>query len=228
MTLRATDESIRLITSGTSAVDYTCSYADLTAEANGGNQQGQVTAATTTTIVSSFSGSEDERLILEINLHNAGGSNQTITVLHTKAGTDRRWFRCLLKPNETAIYSKGEGWKRYNEEGELYVVAPSITVESSGGGGLTPVIHSTDTNIVATKNTAIYIPSGTLTANRTIDISDLDTDGDRLEIYNHDTSGNLFWEGSTEVYVYETLYPVDTAIPTGSVKIIRIDNKNLT
>ena len=131
---------------------------------------------------------------------------------------------------EFAEYVSNAGWKVYKSNGQLKVQSTTITVESSGGGGtdLTPVIHSTDTNIVATKNTAIYIPAGTLTANRTIDISDLDTDGDRLEIYNHDTSGNLFWEGSTEVYVYEALYPVDTAIPTGSIKIIRIDNKNLT
>jgi hypothetical protein len=122
-----------------------------------------------------------------------------------------------------------EGWKKTLITGELVVTAPTVEVTGGGGGtDLTPVIHNTDTDIVATKNTAIYIPSGTFTGTRTIDISDLDTDGDRLEIYNHDSSGNLFWEGTTEVYLYEALVAVDLPIPTGSVKIIRIDNKNLT
>lgn len=99
----------------------------------------------------------------------------------------------------------------------------------SGGSGLTTVIHNEDTNIVALKNTAIYIPSGTfITTARTINISSLNTDGDRLEIYNHDSSGRLFFADATQLYVYEALWDTRLPIATGSIKIIRINNKNLT
>ena len=218
MILRSTSSKIVITTATAADVDYHFTYSDLTTEATDGSSQGKITTATDTDAVAAPA-SSTSRIILEGLITNIDTTTQTVTVSLDISGTKYRLYKTALAAGETLQYVKGIG----------FVVQTVVNVTGGGGGtDLTPVIHNTDTDIVATKNTAIYIPSGTFTGTRTIDISDLDTDGDRLEIYNHDSGGNLFWEGTTEVYVYEALAAVDIPIATGSVKIIRIGGKNLT
>jgi len=219
MILRSTSSKIVITTATSADVDYHFTYSDLTTEATDGSSQGKITTATDTDAVAAPSASTS-RIVLEGLITNIDSTTQTVTVSIDISGTKYRLYKTSLAAGETLQYVKGVG----------FVVQTIVNVTGGGGTDLTPVIHNTDTDIVATKNTAIYIPSGTFTGTKTIDISALDTDGDRLEIYNHDSSGNLRWADGTEVYVYEAMINlVETpTIPTGSVKIIRIDNKNLT
>ena len=224
MILRSTSSKIVITTATGADVDYHFTYSDLTTEATDGSSYGKITTATNTDVVVAPSASTG-RMILEALITNIDSTAQTVTVLLDVSGTTYRLHKTSLAAGETLQYVKGNGWHRYTASGEL-----AVTVGTGGGGGtdLTPVIHNTDTDIVATKNTAIYIPPSTFTGTHTIDISDLDTDGDRLEIYNHDSGGFLFFIGGTQVYDYENLYDIDAPIPTGSTKIFRIDSKNVT
>ena len=217
MILRSTSSKIVITTATSADVDYHFTYSDLTTEATDGSSQGKITTATDTDAVAAPAASTG-RIILEGLITNVDTTTQTVTVSIDISGTKYRLYKTALAAGETLQYVKGAG----------FVVQTVVNVTGGGGTDLTPVIHNTDTDIVATKNTAIYIPSGTFTGTHTIDISDLDTDGDRLEIYNHDSSGNLKFISGTVVYDYESIYDIEAPIPTGSTKIFRIDSKNVT
>lgn len=106
-------------------------------------------------------------------------------------------------------------------------------INAGGGGGATaaqlrrfgstPII-GTDANISAAAGDIIYLPSATLSANRTIDVSGLNTDGDYLEIYNNEAGFTWSFTGAT-VYLLDRTATASTLVVDGVYKIRRVSGK---
>lgn len=104
VTLDATNESVQVTTSSTSAVDYSCSWVD---NASGtftpGSQLGQITTITDTTVCAA-PGSSTQRAIGAITLCNVGAAANTLTLKHDTAGTKRVLGRASLAPSECVMW----------------------------------------------------------------------------------------------------------------------------
>lgn len=122
MILKATTETIKVITSTGADVDYVVSYADLTTEANDSTSFGKITTATTTTILAAPAAST-QRMVLTLSLVNIEAStDENVTIYIDNSGTTYRVFKGDILRGEQLLYVKGEGWKRYNVEGKLIFV----------------------------------------------------------------------------------------------------------
>lgn len=115
--LPSTTDSLELVTSAAVAVDYVAAWADHTSSgvaASAGT--GQVSTATTTTIVAA-PGASTQRQIRGLTLRNAGTSNVTVTVQAKPSGTARTIVKAAIQPGETLAYSDGRGWYSLDSAG---------------------------------------------------------------------------------------------------------------
>jgi hypothetical protein len=115
--LPSTTDSLELVTSAAVALDYVAAWADHTSSgvaASAGT--GQVSTATTTTIVAAPAAST-QRQIRGLTLRNAGTSNTTVTVQAKPSGTARTIVKAAIQPGETLAYSDGRGWYSLDSAG---------------------------------------------------------------------------------------------------------------
>lgn len=115
--LPSTTDSLELVTSAAVAVDYVAAWADHSSSgvaASAGT--GQVSTATTTTIVAA-PGASTQRQIRGLSLRNAGTSNVTVTVQAKPSGTARTIVKAAIQPGETLAYSDGRGWYSLDSAG---------------------------------------------------------------------------------------------------------------
>jgi len=108
--LPSTTDSLELVTSAAVAVDYVAAWADHTSSgvtASAGT--GQVSTATTTTIVAA-PGASTQRQIRGLTLRNAGTADTTVTVQAKPTGTARTIIKAAIQPGETLAYADGRGW----------------------------------------------------------------------------------------------------------------------
>jgi hypothetical protein len=115
--LPSTTDSLELVTSAAVAVDYVAAWADHTSSgvaASAGT--GQVSTATTTTIVAA-PGASTQRQIRGLTLRNAGTSNTTVTVQAKPSGTARTIVKAAIQPGETLAYADGRGWYSIDSAG---------------------------------------------------------------------------------------------------------------
>ena len=82
MTLKATTETLKLITTAAVPLDYHINYADLTTTATDGTSEGLITTATTTTILSAPAASTQRIVLYASFVNRHASSTQTfVTVL---------------------------------------------------------------------------------------------------------------------------------------------------
>lgn len=115
--LPSTTDSLELVTSAAVAVDYVAAWADHTSSgvaASAGT--GQVSTATTTTIVAA-PGASTQRQIRGLTLRNAGSADVTVTVQAKPTGTARTIVKAAIQPGETLAYSDGRGWYSLDSAG---------------------------------------------------------------------------------------------------------------
>ena len=115
--LPTTTDSLELVTSAAVAVDYVAAWADHTSSgvaASAGT--GQVSTATTTTIVAA-PGASTQRQIRGLTLRNAGSADVTVTVQAKPTGTARTIVKAAIQPGETLAYSDGRGWYSLDSAG---------------------------------------------------------------------------------------------------------------
>jgi len=115
--LPSTSDSLELVTSAAVAVDYVAAWADHTSSgvaASAGT--GQVSTATTTTIVAA-PGASTQRQIRGLTLRNAGTADVTVTVQAKPSGTARTIIKAAIQPGETLAYSDGRGWYSIDSAG---------------------------------------------------------------------------------------------------------------
>lgn len=130
--LTATTEILELTTFSTSSTDYTVSYVDLTSSTfTPGSTQGNITTATTTTILSAPAASTQRQVKL-ITIRNKGTASQTVILKKDISGTEYFLTSSIaLNPNETlTLDSNGEYYVR-NSGGQVKTQA----VDSSGYTG---------------------------------------------------------------------------------------------
>ena len=107
--LIGTTDSMEVVTSSTSAIDYVASYIDYTSSAaTPGASAGAIASATTTTFVAAPSAST-QRQLKRANFRNNGATSNTLTIQKDISGTNYVMYSTTLGPGETlAINSEGE------------------------------------------------------------------------------------------------------------------------
>lgn len=223
MTLKATNETIRVVTSDAVTIDYHVNYADLTASAaTDSTTEGSITTATTTTIVSSPS-SDTQRLITYASFVNKHASlSQTLYLTKEISGSPTTLTPlCVLAYGEMLVFIKGEGWSKLNRNGDLILVGATGATGASGGG-ITTFVEIDDDFILENGN-GYVISDSSLTANITVDTDSL-VAGDECEVYNANLTYSVSFIGAT-VYGFGGGSAQDSIIGASSVKIKHIGTK---
>lgn len=103
----------------------------------------------------------------------------------------------------------------------------AASVPASGVTGIRSYIgytaNATNANLTVAAGTAYHLPSGTLTANRTINVSALTTAADFVEIYNNETAFTWTFTGATVYLSNETA--VTTLLANTNYQLRFIDGK---
>lgn len=142
--LEGNTDSLEVITTTTSTIDYQVSWSNVTATAltTPGTGVGQITTATTTTLISAPA-SSNWRYIRALKLHNSGTAANTITVQIDRSGSNRILWDGSIAPGASMSI---------DDEGEVHVYLPSgaeyINQDTPGYTGrsfaLTKVATATD------------------------------------------------------------------------------------
>lgn len=114
--LTSTSHILELLTGAAGSVDYEVDYVDITTSTfTPGHLEGNITTATTTTIVSAPA-SSTQRQIQSITLINKSSSaEQTVTVKFDVSGTERYLTPTItLSPGQSYIYMSDRGWERFS------------------------------------------------------------------------------------------------------------------
>lgn len=116
--LTATTDSLELETSAAVNTDYRCSFADHTTTAfTPGSSHGQITTATTTTIIAAPAAST-QRQVKVCSIYNRSTSTaQTITFKFDTSATERHLYRATLGSLESAQFHEGRGFFRFDSGG---------------------------------------------------------------------------------------------------------------
>ncbi len=220
MILKATTETIKVITSTGADVDYFVSYADLTTEANDSTSFGKITTATTTTILAAPSAST-QRMVLTLSLVNIETSTDTnVTIYIDNSGTTYRVFKGDILRGEQLLYVKGEGWKRYNVDGKLIFVGD--TGASGAGSSTTWVDYGTiDADHTAVDGEGYDIQVGGITGAHDMDVSGIT---DYCEFMNGQDTHEITLTIET-VYMSGGLETIDKLPTLGHTTLKRINGK---
>lgn len=107
--LIGTTDSMEVVTSSTSAIDYVVSYVDYTSSAaTPGSTAGAITTATTTTFVAA-PGASTQRQLKRVNFRNKGAASNTLTIQKDISATNYEMYSTTLAPDDTlTIDSEGE------------------------------------------------------------------------------------------------------------------------
>jgi hypothetical protein len=206
--LTNTTHILQLVTSSSSSLDWTVSYVDITATTfTPGSDQGNIAAATTTTITSAPAAST-QRQIKQITLHNAGGSANTVTVVKDISGTEYKVFPATtLAAGESLVYQDGGGWTYFDSTG-----SPQTTRKAAGN---TTEVQYNNSGVLAGSSNLTY-DSGTNTLGLTgtnagqnftaITNVPSNTSANVLRKFNRNISGRSLpcWRDSTGSVPYVT------------------------
>jgi hypothetical protein len=107
--LVGTTDSLEVVTSSASAIDYVVSYVDYTSStATPGAAAGSITTATTTTFVPA-PGAAAQRQLKHVSFRNRGTTSNTLTFQKDVSGTNYEMFSVTLGPKESLVIdSEGE------------------------------------------------------------------------------------------------------------------------
>ena len=103
--LEGSTDSLEVVTTTTAAIDYTVKWANRTATAltTPGTSVGQITSATTTTIVAAPSAA-NWRLVGLLTLRNSGSASNVVTVQVDRSAANRTMHSATLGPGESLNY----------------------------------------------------------------------------------------------------------------------------
>lgn len=124
ITLDSTTKSIQISTSTSSSTDYSVSYVDSTTTTfTPGDNQGNITSATTTTIVSAPA-SSTQRGVKHISISNKGATEQAIVVYKNVSTTLYKVYAATLQAGYTVNYDDFGGWKLLDSAGREIQLTP--------------------------------------------------------------------------------------------------------
>lgn len=119
--LKATTESLQLVSSSTAGLDYSVSYADITTTTFvPSTNEGKISTATTTTILSAPAASTQRqvKLMTIANTHASASNSIYIQKLIT-ATSYRQTPTIVLLAGEAFQYMDGSGWTYYSASGQV-------------------------------------------------------------------------------------------------------------
>lgn len=141
--LKATTESLQLVSTSTANLDYSVSYSDITTTTfSPSSNEGKITTATTTTILAAPAASTQRqvKLITVANTHASASNTVSIQKL-ISATTYAQTPTVTLLAGEAFQYMDGQGWVYYSKTGQLKNVqtaaGASSQVQLNIGGALT-------------------------------------------------------------------------------------------
>lgn len=218
MILKATTETIKVITSTGADVDYVVSYSDLTTEANDSTSFGKITTATTTTILAAPAAST-QRMVLTLSLVNIEAStDENVTIYIDNSGTSYRVFKGDILRGEQLLYVKGEGWNRYNAAGKhIYIGETGAT----GSGSSTTWATYGDADHTSADDEGYDIQVGDITGAHNEDVSGITT---YCEFMNGQDTYDITFVGET-VYMSGGLETIDKLPTLGHTTLRRINGK---
>lgn len=127
LTLDATNKALEITTSVAGSVDWTASWVDVTTNSfTPGDSQGNITTATTTTIVAAPAAST-QRGVKSVHIYNKNAASQTITVKKDVGGTEYSLFQATLNTGESIGWSEDSDWQTYDALGRKESSVPQIT-----------------------------------------------------------------------------------------------------
>lgn len=174
--LVSTSDKIRLVTSGSSAIDVHASYMDRSATAAPaeGRKNTAIASATTTDIVESPA-SGSVRNVKTITIRNKGVANNTVTVIHTDGTTPAEMYQVTLGPGAAVYYTPETG---FFVQSRVIEQPPNWADKIIGCSTLDPGeqmlqmqragnVAPTPTNITTSiARCAVFIPMHDITVNR--------------------------------------------------------------
>lgn len=126
-TILASTDSIEVVTSAAVNLDYQSSYADITTTTFAPAQaSGQITTATTTTIVSAPAAST-QRQLRQITLRNVGTASNVVSVQKDVSGANRVLFSATLAASEALVMDSNGAFAVYNSAGSVKTQASDTT-----------------------------------------------------------------------------------------------------
>lgn len=119
LTLNATNKTLELTTGNAVNTDWVVSWVDATTSSfTPGDDQGTVSTATTTTIVSAPAAST-QRGVKSISIYNRGASQQVVTIKKDVAATEYTFFKAILESNESVQWTDGAEWHVFDALGRI-------------------------------------------------------------------------------------------------------------
>lgn len=167
VTLEGATDALELVTSSTSAIDYTCSWSNVTATAltTPGTTKGNIAAATTTTVIAAPAAS-NFRHVRKCWFHNdAGGSSNTLTVQTDVSATNRIMYAGTLLAGEALSLTEDGDFILYDSTG----LKKSVLV--TGGGTEATALRVTVAND-STGVLSVDDNGGLLTVDGTVTVTD--------------------------------------------------------
>lgn len=117
ITLNATNKILEITTANAVNTDWVVSWVDATTSSfTPGDDQGTISTATTTTIVSAPAAGT-QRGIKSISVYNKGTSQQVITIKKDAAATEYSLFKAALEANESVQWTDGSEWSVFDALG---------------------------------------------------------------------------------------------------------------
>jgi hypothetical protein len=131
--LDATNETLEMLTGAAVSADYTVTYADIGPAAfTPGAAEGNVAAATTTTIVGAPASSVQRQIKLVTIRNRSATAAQVVTLKKDVAGTEYLLTPDVtLRPGEQLVYADGAGFTVLDRSGRVKTIA----ADSTGVGG---------------------------------------------------------------------------------------------
>lgn len=119
--LKATTESLQLVTSTTAAIDYSISYADITTTAfTPSTNEGKITTASTTSVLSAPAAATQRQVkLITISNRDVSLSNAVYLQKLISATSYNLTPKFTLLAGETAQYMDGIGWIYYSATGAV-------------------------------------------------------------------------------------------------------------
>lgn len=121
--LDATNETIEITTSTTSAVDVVAAYADHTStEFTPGSQETAISTATTTTVLAAPAASTQRQLKM-LSIENKGSAANQVTIKKDVGGTEFTIYSASIQPGENVSYVDGLGFDKHAPAGDTSVTS---------------------------------------------------------------------------------------------------------
>jgi hypothetical protein len=203
-------ESLYITTSSATGVDVVVHYNSSTAGIGSYNrsQQTRITSVGDTSILSTPVAPTSNRVKV-ISIKNTDASVSNTVVVYKNDGTNSyKIIKSIAIPAGYELqYNEGKGFVMVDTTGKI--VGTSSSVADITRMNISNVVQVNNEDIVAVAGTAYYYPAGGLTSDHSINLSNLNIEGDYIEIAAAESRFTIKLVGAIEDYYNETYAAVN-------------------